>query len=104
MVRVAILGCGTMGLKIAGRDRERERSPLVIVDRSGTFAASNHLVKIFDSDLKQLDSLHQRIHHDEDQLYRDGLTINPTFPVSSLRSSSSSFLDLSFFVRDKFFV
>ncbi|CAF0851524.1 unnamed protein product [Adineta steineri] len=62
MVRIAILGCGTMGLKIAGN-----------------FAYYGHIIKIFDSDLKQLDSACDRIHHDEDQLYRDGLIEMPKF-------------------------
>ncbi|CAF1273587.1 unnamed protein product [Adineta ricciae] len=62
MVRIAVLGCGTMGLKIAGN-----------------FAYYGHVVKIFDSDLKQLDSACERIHHDEDQLYRDGLIESPKF-------------------------
>ncbi len=48
----------------------------------GNFAYSGHVVKIFDSDLKQLDTACERIHHDEDQLYRDGLTEVPKFLVS----------------------
>jgi hypothetical protein len=67
MVRVAVLGCEALGEKIAG-----------------TFALWNHGEKVFDVDLRQLDSLHQRLHHDEDQLFRDGLTLTPTFPVSPI--------------------
>jgi hypothetical protein len=37
---------------------------------------------MFDSDLKQLDTVCERIHHDEDQLYRDGLIEAPKFLVS----------------------
>lgn len=62
MVRIAVLGCGIMGLKIAG-----------------TFAYYGHTVKIFDSDIKQLDTVCERIHHDEEQLYRDGLIEVPKF-------------------------
>jgi 3-hydroxyacyl-CoA dehydrogenase len=83
MVRIAVLGCGTMGLKIAGLFL------LLIIFFSysqlsfiGNFAYFGHVVKIFDSDLKQLDTACERIHHDEDQLYRDGLTEVPKFLVS----------------------
>ena len=48
----------------------------------GTFAYYGHVVKIFDSDIKQLDTACERIHHDEDQLYRDGLIGVPKFLVS----------------------
>ncbi|CAF4886232.1 unnamed protein product [Rotaria socialis] len=65
MVRIAVLGCGNMGLRIAGN-----------------FAYFGHIVKIFDSDLKQLDTACERIRYDEDQLYRDGLIEVPKFLVS----------------------
>lgn len=45
------------------------------------------MVKIFDSDLKQLDTACERIHHDEDDLYREGLTEIPKFPVSVVRKN-----------------
>jgi len=82
MVRIAVLGCGTMGLKIAGLFLL-----LIIFSYSklsfvGNFAYFGHVVKIFDSDLKQLDTACERIHHDEDQLYRDGLIEMPKFLVS----------------------
>ena len=87
MVRIAVLGCGTMGLKIAGFYSRFQC--LCLSDRhcsfffrTGNFAYYGHVVKIFDNDLKQLDSACERIHHDEDQLYRDGLIESPKFLVS----------------------
>ena len=50
----------------------------------GTLAHCGHIVKIFDSDLKQLDTVCERIRHDEDQLYRDGLIESPKFLVSCM--------------------
>ncbi len=82
MVRVAVLGCGTMGLKIAGWFIFLFLISYSKLSFLGNFAYSGHVVKIFDSDLKQLDTACERIHHDEDQLYRDGLTEVPKFLVS----------------------
>ena len=50
----------------------------------GNFAYYGHCVKMFDNDLKQLDNAFERIHYDEDQLYRDGLIEMPKFLVSSM--------------------
>ena len=50
----------------------------------GNLAYCGHIVKIFDSDLKQLDTACERIRHDEDQLYRDGLIESPKFLVSCM--------------------
>jgi hypothetical protein len=54
--------------------------------RLGNLAYCGHIVKIFDSDLKQLDTVCERIRHDEDQLYRDGLIESPKFLVSCMFS------------------
>ncbi|CAF0732782.1 unnamed protein product [Didymodactylos carnosus] len=62
MVRIAVIGCGVMGIKIAGN-----------------FSYFGHIVKMYDADLKQLDSVCERIHADEDELYRDGLIEVPKF-------------------------
>jgi hypothetical protein len=51
---------------------------------------------MFDSDLQQLDTVCERIHHDEDQLYRDGLIEMPKFVVSFIYKSVSLVLFLSF--------
>jgi 3-hydroxyacyl-CoA dehydrogenase len=51
---------------------------------------------MFDSDLQQLDTVCERIHHDEDQLYRDGLIEVPKFVVSFIYKSVSLVLFLSF--------
>jgi len=45
-----------------------------------------HTVKIFDSDLRQLDTACERIRHDEAQLHRDGLIEMPKFLVSFISS------------------
>ena len=48
----------------------------------GNFAYFGHVVKVFDCDLRQLDTACERIRHDEDELYREGLTEVPKFSVS----------------------
>lgn len=88
MVRIAVLGCGTMGLKIAGclpSSRSRCSSHSFL---AGNFAYFGHIVKIYDSGLKQLDSVCERIRHDEDELYRDGLIETPKFTVSGGRRAA----------------
>ena len=89
MVRIAVLGCGILGLKVAG-----------------TLAYYGHLVKVYDKNLRELDSVCERIHHDEDQYYRDGLIETPKFLVNlslcqARCSSTLSHLALS---RVKFYV
>jgi 3-hydroxyacyl-CoA dehydrogenase len=62
----------------------------------GNFAYFGHTVKIFDSDLRQLDTACERIHHDEDQLYRDGLIEVPKFLVSFIYRYITFILFFSF--------
>jgi len=62
MVLIAVLGCGTMGLKIAGN-----------------FAYAGHTVQIFDSDTNQMATALQRIERDRNQLFSDGLIESSNF-------------------------
>lgn len=92
MVRIAVLGCGTMGLKIAGFILLLIMYFFQFSLFLGNFAYFNHTVKMFDSDIKQLDMVCERIRHDEDELYRDGLIEVPRFPVSLINKSKSIFI------------
>ena len=66
---------------------------------TGTLSYFGHLVKIFDSNLRELDSVCERIHHDEDQLYRDGLIETPKFLVIFFHSSFVVSFYVSFRVK-----
>lgn len=62
MVRIAVLGCGLMGIKIAGE-----------------FAFHGHRVKIYSNQLDSLNTVFQRIEEDKKQLRQDGILLNKNF-------------------------
>ncbi|CAF0990073.1 unnamed protein product [Rotaria magnacalcarata] len=66
MVRIAVLGCGNMGLRIAGN-----------FAYFGHIHSEKTLQK--NDDIINKCCLCERIHYDEDQLYRDGLIEVPKF-------------------------
>ncbi|CAF0714971.1 unnamed protein product [Brachionus calyciflorus] len=62
MVRVAVIGCGLMGVKIAGE-----------------FAYHGHRVKCYDNNLQALNSVYTRYQADKAQLYIDQVIESPDF-------------------------
>ncbi|KAL4237432.1 hypothetical protein ACF0H5_002149 [Mactra antiquata] len=62
MVKIAVLGSGLMGAKIAGE-----------------FAYHGHRVKIFSNKLESLNSVFQRLEEDKKQLRQDGLLLTKNF-------------------------
>lgn len=62
MVKIAVLGCGLMGIKIAGE-----------------MAYHGHRVKIYDNNLNSLNSAYQRIEDDKKCLREEGLMAHKNF-------------------------
>lgn len=62
MVRVCVVGCGTLGLKVAG-----------------ALCYFGHTVRVWDKDNSLLDSAHERLRLDRSDLRRDGLLLQPSF-------------------------
>ncbi|KAK2168394.1 hypothetical protein LSH36_17g09002 [Paralvinella palmiformis] len=62
MVKIAIIGCGLMGIKIAGE-----------------MAYHGHRVKIYDNNLNALDSAYYRIEEDKKLLRDEGLLLHKNF-------------------------
>ncbi|XP_013395922.1 peroxisomal fatty acid beta-oxidation multifunctional protein AIM1-like [Lingula anatina] len=62
MVKIAVLGCGLMGVKIAGE-----------------MAYHGHRVKMYDSNTNQLNSVYERIEEDKRHLRREGLMSHRNF-------------------------
>ncbi|XP_063958432.1 3-hydroxybutyryl-CoA dehydrogenase-like isoform X2 [Lytechinus pictus] len=62
MVKIAVLGCGLMGTKIAG-----------------CMAYHGHRVKIFDVNASALSVVQENLDQDKDELHRDGLMTHPKF-------------------------
>ncbi|ELU17936.1 hypothetical protein CAPTEDRAFT_222534 [Capitella teleta] len=62
MVKVAVIGCGLMGVKIAGE-----------------MAYHGHRVRIFDSNLNALNSVYQRLEEDKQTLRNEGLLPHKNF-------------------------
>ncbi|XP_033115849.1 probable 3-hydroxybutyryl-CoA dehydrogenase [Anneissia japonica] len=62
MVKVAVLGCGILGTKIAG-----------------CLAYHGHLVKIYDNDARALDALYTNLESDKEDLKKDELMVQRQF-------------------------
>ncbi|XP_070577574.1 probable 3-hydroxybutyryl-CoA dehydrogenase [Ptychodera flava] len=62
MVRVAVIGCGLMGIKIAG-----------------DMAYHGHRVKIYDQNPAALDAFHANLEDDKEELKSEGLMTHPNF-------------------------
>ncbi|XP_045175082.2 3-hydroxybutyryl-CoA dehydrogenase-like [Mercenaria mercenaria] len=62
MVKIAVLGSGLLGTKIAGE-----------------FAYHGHRVKIYSSHLESLNTVFQRMEEDKQQLRQDGILLNRNF-------------------------
>ena len=62
MVRVAVLGCGLLGVKIAGE-----------------FAYHGHRVKCYDNNIQALNSVYQRYQSDKVELLNDQIVDSLNF-------------------------
>jgi hypothetical protein len=62
MVRVAVIGCGLLGIKIAGE-----------------FAYHGHRVKCYDNNIQSLNSVYARYQKDKEELYADQVIESPNF-------------------------
>ncbi|KAH3857268.1 peroxisomal bifunctional enzyme-like [Dreissena polymorpha] len=81
MVKIAVLGCGVLGIKIAGE-----------------MAFHGHRVKIFSTDLKSLNSVFLRMEEDKRQLKHDGILMNKNFvgPVLCMARLEETVSDADF--------
>ncbi|XP_052766169.1 lambda-crystallin homolog [Mya arenaria] len=81
MVKVAVLGSGVLGIKIAGE-----------------FAYHGHRVKIYSNDLKSLNSIFQRMEEDKKQLKAEGILFNRNFvgPVLCMSKLEETVNDADF--------
>lgn len=78
MVRVAVLGCGLLGVKIAGE-----------------FAYHGHRVKCYDNNIQALNSVYQRYQSDKAELLNDQIvdSLNFTgFYFNSLLKELSNYI------------
>jgi 3-hydroxyacyl-CoA dehydrogenase len=78
MVRVAVLGCGLLGVKIAGE-----------------FAYHGHRVKCYDNNIQALNSVYQRYQSDKAELLNDQIvdSLNFTgFNFNSLLKELSNYI------------
>lgn len=82
MVRIAVLGCGLLGVKIAGE-----------------FAYHGHRVKCYDNNIQALNSVYTRYQSDKAELLNDQVvdSLNFTGNINRMRLSSI----IKIFVSDK---
>lgn len=94
MVRVGVIGCGVLGIKLAGKPVQIFSliSPAVwmpfhlwIVSIEGALAFEGHEVRIHDNDSALLNKVYLRLNEDRRIMFEDGVLVNAKFVVIMLK-------------------